>query len=265
MNIVKSCLLFVITLFIFNKINAQTIDIGFQDSIMSEVLDENRKLLIRLPDDYVNSGKAYPVFYRLDGEVDLLVETVGVIYRLAIRENIMPDMIVVLIENTSRDRDMLPVNTFFYHAEPGASNFQKFISSELVPYIDRKYRTTNERILCGQSLSSIFTLYNLLTEPSTFDSYIACSAGFPGCEEYFMNLAKEMKSTYSGRKTTVFLTNGLQDPLDPVGVIIQNINDFSILINSIDNIRCKYLTYENEGHVPYQSVYHGLKFIYGTQ
>ena len=108
-------------------------------------------------------------------------------------------------------------------------------------------------------------LYNLLTEPFTFDSYIACSAGFPGCEEYFMNLAKKMKSTYSGRKTTVFLTNGLKDPLDPVAVIIQNVNDFSNLIDSIDSIRCKYLTYDNEGHVPYQSVYHGLRFIYGTQ
>jgi len=265
MNFLKSYFLIVITLILFNKTNAQNIDIGFQDSISSMVLEENRKILIRLPDDYTNSDKSYPVIYRLDGEVDLLVETVGVIYRLAIREDIMPDMIVVMIENTSRNRDMLPVNTFFYQSEPGADDFQKFIISELIPYIDSKYRTTDERVLCGQSLSSIFTLYDLLTEPTTFDSYIACSAGFPGCEEYFMNLAEKMKSTHYDKKRTVFMTNGLEDPLDPDGKMNQVIGDFSNMIESADSITCKYVTYENEGHVPYQSLYHGLRFIYKSK
>jgi len=265
MNFFNSLLLIALLSIFIDEIKAQNINIGFQDSIFSEVLSENRSLLIRLPDDYANSGKSYPVIYRLDGEVDLLVETVGVLYRLSYREKIMPDMIVVMIENTNRDRDMLPVNTFFYQEEPGAKNFQQFINSELIPYIDGKYRTTDERILCGQSLSSIFTLYDLLTETSAFDSYIACSAGFPGCEEYFMNLVKEMKSTHLDKSITVFLTNGLEDPLDPDGKMNKIISDFYNFIESNENITCKYLTYKNEEHVPYQSLYHGLKFIYGTQ
>ncbi len=265
MNFLKSFLLFVLSIIHVNTINAQNINIGFQDSIVSTVLDEHRKILIHLPDDYTNSDKSYPVIYRLDGEVDLLIETIGVVNRLAYHEKIMPDMIVVMIENTHRDRDMLPVNTFFYQSEPGGNNFKKFINSELIPYIDGKFRTTNERILCGQSLSSIFTLYAFLTNPSTFDSYIACSAGFPGCEEYFMNLAKDMNNTNLNRKTTLVLTNGLKDPLDPEGKMDQIIRDFTSLMAPIDNITCEYLAYKNEGHVPYQSLYHGLKFIYGTQ
>ena len=265
MNFLKSFLLFVLSIIHANTINAQNINIGFQDSIVSTVLDEHRKILIHLPDDYTNSDKSYPVIYRLDGEVDLLIETIGVVNRLAYHEKIMPDMIVVMIENTHRDRDMMPVNTFFYQSEPGGNNFKKFINSELIPYIDGKFRTTNERILCGQSLSSIFTLYAFLTNPLTFDSYIACSAGFPGCEEYFMNLAKDMNNTILNRKTTLVLTNGLKDPLDPEGKMDQIIRDFTSLITPINNIQCEYLTYKNEGHVPYQSLYHGLKFIYGTQ
>ena len=264
MNFLKSFLLFVLSIIPVNTINAQNINIGFQDSIMSEVLDEHRKILIHLPDDYTNSDKSYPVIYRLDGEVDLLIETIGVINRLAYHEKIVPDMIVVMIENTHRDRDMLPVNTFFYQSEPGGNNFKKFINSELIPYIDGKFRTTNERILCGQSLSSIFTLYAFLTSPSTFDSYIACSAGFPGCEEYFMNLAKDMNNNNLNSKTTLVLTNGLKDPLDPEGKMDQIIRDFTSLITPINNIQCEYLTYKNEGHVPFQSLYHGLKFIYVT-
>ncbi len=265
MNFIKLFLLFVFASISVNKTNAQNISIGFQDSIFSEVLDEHRIILLHLPDDYSNSDKSYPVIYRLDGEIDLLVETAGVIYRLAYREKVIPDMIIVMIENIHRDKDMLPVNTFFYQSEPGANNFQKFIKSELIPYINGKYRTTDERILCGQSLSSIFTLYSFLTDPQTFDSYIACSAGFPGCEEYFINLAKDINSTRYDRKTSVILTNGLKDPLDPEGKMNEIIKDFADLIAPLDNITCEYLTYRNEGHVPYQSLYHGLKFLYRTQ
>jgi hypothetical protein len=108
-------------------------------------------------------------------------------------------------------------------------------------------------------------LYDFLTNPSPFDSYIACSAGFPGCEAYFMNLVKEMKSTHLDKNIIVFLTNGLKDSLDPDGKMNKTISDFSNLIGSAENITCEYITYENEGHVPYQSLYHGLKFIYRAQ
>jgi predicted alpha/beta superfamily hydrolase len=174
-------------------------------------------------------------------------------------------MIIVLIENTDRNRDMMPTNTGFFTEEPGAVNFKKFFEDELFLHMSGSYRITNERILCGQSLSSIFTLYCFLTSPDLFYSYIASSAGFPDCEDYFMNLAKEMKSTHSDREITVFLSNGLKDPLDPDGKMNQMIGDFSNFIESIDNITSKYVIYEDEGHVPYQSLYHGLKFLYKIQ
>jgi predicted alpha/beta superfamily hydrolase len=41
------------------------IKIGFRDSIKSEILHENRKILIHLPDDYDTSKKLYPVLYLL--------------------------------------------------------------------------------------------------------------------------------------------------------------------------------------------------------
>src|SRR6056297_2087879 len=164
----------------------QGINIGFQDSIESAVLNENRKFIIKLPKDYYNSDKAYPVIYRLDGDLDLFIETVGTVNRLVYSEEIVSEMIVVMIENTNRNRDMMPTNTGFFKSEPGAENFKNFIENELVPYINSSYRTTNEKILCGQSLSAIFTMYYFLTNPDSFDSFIACSGGFPDCEAYFM-------------------------------------------------------------------------------
>ncbi len=235
---------------------------GIQDSIESNVLNESRKFIIHLPRDYNNTDKAYPVIYRLDGDLDIFVETVGVIHRLTYREEFMPEVIVVMIENTDRTRDMMPTNTGFYKEEPGAEKFKKFIGEELFLHMSSSYRITDERVLCGQSLSTVFTLYCLLTAPDMFDSYIASSAGFPDCEPFFINLTNEMLKTKQKDLKKVFLTYGAQDVLDPEGVIKNQLSNFTQLIESDQNIDCKFKIYEDEGHVPYQSLYHGLKFLY---
>jgi predicted alpha/beta superfamily hydrolase len=240
----------------------QEIKIGFRDSIDSNVLNETRKLLIHLPRDYYNTEKAYPVIYRLDGDVDVFIETVGAIHRLTYREEVMPEVILVIIENTDRARDMMPTNTGFYQGEPGAEKFKKFLKDELFLHMSSSYRITDERVLCGQSLSTIFTLYCLLTTPDMFDSYIASSAGFPDCEPFFINLTNKMLETEHKNLKKLFLTYGSNDPLDPEGVIRKQLLDFTRKIESDKSIEYKLKIYEDEGHVPYQSMYHGLKFLY---
>jgi predicted alpha/beta superfamily hydrolase len=241
---------------------AQDIKIGFRDSIESKVLNEYRRFIVKLPEDYNQSDKSYPVLYRLDGDYGLFLETVGAISRLVYMEELMPDMVVVMIENTNRNRDMMPTNTFFFQSDPGAENFKAFFEEELIPHVNRSYRTSDEKILCGQSLSSIFTLYYLLTSPDVFDSYIASSAGFPDCEDYFIALTTEfLKTNHTGDKK-VFLTYGAKDFLDPDGLIKAQLDNFTEMIKAEKNVVCGYKIYEDEGHVPYPSLYDGLRFIY---
>ena len=240
----------------------QGIEIGYQDSIESKVLNETRKLFISLPKDYDSSEKVYPVIYGLDGGVDLFIETVGVIHRLTYREEVLPEVILVMIENTDRNRDMMPTNTGFFNKEPGADRFKEFIEDELFPHMSSSYRITDERILCGQSLSTIFTLYCFLTSPDMFEAYIASSAGFPDCEPYFTKLTKKMLDSKQKKMKKVFLSYGSNDFLDPDGVIGKQLSNFTQLIEADENIDCLYKIYEEEGHVPYQSLYHGLKFIF---
>lgn len=240
----------------------QEIRIGFQDSIRSEVLNENRTLYIRLPADYSTSEKSYPVLYRLDGSINLFTETVGAVRRLAYMEEVIPDMIVVMIGNTDRNRDMMPVRSSFMNSEPGGENFKLFLENELIPTIDSSYRTSGDRILCGQSLSAIFTLYFLLSSPDAFNSYIACSAGFLDKGDYFIHLTEEMLKTRHAQIRKLFLTHGDMDFLDPNGAIKEQLQYFIGLIARDENLVCKLHIYEEEGHVPFPSLYHGLKFIY---
>src|SRR5210317_2227395 len=96
--------LFLILLFLSTTILfGQDIKIGFKDSIQSKVLNESRKFIVKLPRDYNYSDKSYPVLYRLDGDLDMFTETVGTINRLVYMDELIPDMIVVMIENTNRN------------------------------------------------------------------------------------------------------------------------------------------------------------------
>ncbi|MGE0077930.1 MAG: alpha/beta hydrolase [Bacteroidales bacterium] len=256
----------ILTLLILSTIAlfGQEINLGFTDSIHSKVLNESRKIMVKLPKGYNESEKFYPVIYRLDGDIDMYSETIGTIDRLTYIDELIPEMIVVMVENTDRNRDMMPTKTKFFDVKPGAENFKKFINDELIPHINATYRTTNEKILCGQSLSGIFTLYYLLSNPNSFDSYIICSAAFLDCEEYFDNLTSNFLKTKETKTTKIFLTHGLKDPLDPDGTNKKQLTDFSQRIASKENVVCKLKVYEDEGHVPFQSLYQGLRFIYSS-
>ena len=235
-------------------------------SIESEILQENRNVLIHLPDNYSESNKSYPVLYQVRGDSASMLEILSTVNRLALGEKIIPEMIIVAIE-TVEGKDLWPTNTKFY-PEPsaiGATEFLTFIEKDLIPYIENKYRTKDDRILYGQSMSSVFTIYTFLERPELFNSYIASSGAFPDCESFFKELSLksfQQIDQFHGQK--LFITNGLNDPLNSqVDAFGQMIDFSSLLKNKLGmKVGYKYVTYENGGHVPFHSLYDGLKFIY---
>lgn len=236
-------------------------------NIKSNILGENRNIWIHLPEDYENSNSSYPVMYRLDGTQKLLQKTVSTIQRVSREQGNTPEMIVVAIENTERNRDMWPTHTKHYPESRvlGSKDFLEFIEKELIPFVDSNYRTNQNRIICGQSLSAVFTLYVFLSKPYLFHSFIACSGAFPDCEPFFKELSnKAFRQTTQFEGEKLFITHGLKDPLDPEGIIHQQMTDFSTSVkNNLGNkVACKYLFYENEGHVPKNSLKDGLIFLF---
>lgn len=86
------------------------IKIGLNDSIQSAILKENKRLSIHLPGDYDNSTIKYPVLYLLDGSAENLLHTMSAMNKLQAYQQ-LPDMIVVAMANTDRDRDRMPLST----------------------------------------------------------------------------------------------------------------------------------------------------------
>ena len=116
-------------------------------TIKSEVLGEERVILVRTPAGYARNDHRYPVLYMTDGDAHI-EHTSGTLSFLA-RNNRMSEMIVVGIPNTDRTRDLTPTRVEYLPGNPnvrwptsgGGDKFLKFIETELIPHVEKNYRT----------------------------------------------------------------------------------------------------------------------------
>jgi len=167
-------------------------------SFHSAILNEDREVQIALPETYGRTAISYPVLFLLDGGSHLLHASATTRF-LASARNRIPDMIVVAIPNTNRNRDMTP--------GAGAATFQRVLAEELIPWVERNFRAAPERILFGHSLSASFAVHTLLNRPELFDAYIAASAPL----WRYDNLTVDMKgglSRAAKAAAAVYLTVG---------------------------------------------------------
>ncbi len=80
-----------------------------------------------------------------------------------------------------------------FAAGGGAANFYDFVSSQVVPYIEKQYATDPEhQILSGHSFGGLFALYVLLNHPNTFDHYVIGSPSLWWGNGAIMNSAQAL-------------------------------------------------------------------------
>lgn len=145
----------------------QPITVGETFVVPSAIMREDRRVMISLPESYGRTSSGYPVLFLLDGSSHIVHGGALVRYLVTARNRI-PEMIVVALPNTNRNRDMTP--------GPGAVQFQQYLAEELIPWVEQKYRTVPERVVFGHSLSGSFVVHTLLNRPALFSGYIAASA-----------------------------------------------------------------------------------------
>lgn len=146
--------------------------------IVSKQVKETRTINVWTPADYKTTSKALPVMYMADGGVKEDFPHIANTLAALIMAKKIPPMILVGIENTQRRRDL----TGFTKVEKdkkiapvvgGSAKFRAFISEELFTEINKRYRTTTERSLIGESLSGLFVIETLFLKQDLFNHYIA--------------------------------------------------------------------------------------------
>jgi len=166
--------------------------IGETFSVKSEILDEQRVVHVYLPASYYDfdiAPKMYPVIYAFDGEEKFHTYT-GIVDFLSHSTSLsrrIPEFILVAIENTNKDRDLIPSHSVVdYFGEQdmdlqlsgGGNRFLDFIESELIPKIEGDYRALQLRVLIGESFAGLLSLHALVNRPAVFQSYIAIDPNF---------------------------------------------------------------------------------------
>lgn len=174
-------LLIVFFLCCFSAVAQEDIIIGKTSHLYSEILQEDRILEIHLPKNYdKDPDKTYPVLYLLDSYFNFshAVGTVDYLYL----NRLIPEMIIVGVRNTNRNRDLSPESPDLSQEEQDrlgltgqADDFMAFLEQELIPYIRSVYRAAPYEVLTGHSLGGLFSTYTFFKNPKLFDAYITIS------------------------------------------------------------------------------------------
>jgi predicted alpha/beta superfamily hydrolase len=151
-----------------------------QRSLTSEKIGQRYELLVSLPEGYAKSGKSYPVLYVLDGWHFPLM---AFIQQNNVYSRRMDPVIIVTVSHGSdpnymslRARDFTPTKTSKEAMSGGAPMFLDFLEHELIPFVDRTYRTIpSDRALLGHSYGGLFAIYVLEQRPALFQRIVAAS------------------------------------------------------------------------------------------
>jgi len=141
--------------------------IGTVDTVYSKILNEKRAVFVHVPQG--DKTQRYPVLYILDGE-DHFQSAVAIEEQLS---GVLPDMIVVGITNTVRERDLTPTVSAGHDKSGGGENFMSFIEKELMPYVDSHYPTAPYRVFSGHSLGGLTVMNAFFNHTNLFNAYIA--------------------------------------------------------------------------------------------
>jgi predicted alpha/beta superfamily hydrolase len=158
---------------------AQPLVIGETFTLQSRVLNEVRRINIYAPPVYADSPSVrLPVLYMPDGGMAEDFLHVAGLVQVSTGNGTMRPFILVGIENTERRRDLTGPTDVASDRKiaphvGGSAAFRDFIRTELMPEVKRRFRTTGETAIVGESLAGLFIVETALLEPTLFDTYIA--------------------------------------------------------------------------------------------
>jgi tetratricopeptide (TPR) repeat protein len=176
-------------------------------------------------------------------------------------------LIVVGIVNTNRSRDLTPESaneeeTAFWDEVGGAEPFRVFLRDELIPFIDREYRTEPYRILRGQSFGGLLAIHDYMSDAPIFDAVLASS---PAIGWNFETLIKAAPAFFAdGVPRPIYVASAEKDFPGNLADILE----FVRIVDAAapDPTLWHHESFEGDGHysLVHQSSYRGLEFLYAN-
>ena len=246
---------------------AEPVVIGTTIQLRSEILKESRRLFISKPAEYDAGTDRYPVLYLLDGETHFRY-TAAIVDFLATADRIPPMIVVGIASGDSQKRthDLTPPSTAevdnrFSPGSGGADAFLSFVGGELIPYVERTYRTRPYRLLAGHSFGGLFAVYALLTQPKLFNGYIAADPSLYWNNQAVVAQAESFFAHSGSLQADLYIA-----ATDLSGRVPSEVArcHAAITASTPAGFRWKFDWMPRENHVsiPLPSIYHGVETIF---
>ncbi len=184
-------------------------------TIHSNVLNEDRTILVRMPAAAQGKKTRYPILYLADG--DGHINEVGGIIDFLVDNGRCAPLIIVGIPNTDRTRDLTPTRADIkgpdgsiqaFPTSGGGDKFLEFIQTELFPEIEKRYPTQPYRIFAGHSLGGLLAIHALIAHPDMFNAYIAISPSLQWDDQHTLHQAQQFFVKQKELKKTLFFSLG---------------------------------------------------------
>ncbi|WP_430412658.1 alpha/beta hydrolase-fold protein [Kordia sp.] len=245
------------------------------DYIDSEILNEERKVLIYVPKD--TPEKTYPVIYLLDGDAHFH-SVVAIMRQLSpIHRNvILPEMMIVGISNTKRTRDLTPTKGEL-PGSGGGANFISFVEKELIPHINATYPTKPYRVFIGHSLGGLTVMNTLIHTPNLFNAYVAIDPSMHWNKKKLLHQIKNttLDKKYANKTLFLGIANTMRKDMDTVSVqkdttaSTKHIRAILELNSYLRKDTQKYLSFkgkyyadDDHGSIPFIATYDALRYIF---
>ena len=159
-------------------VKAEPLVIGETFTIDSTILHEKRRINVYRPETPGAPEGPLPVLYMPDGGMNEDFLHIAGLLEVLVGNGTMRPFLLVGIANTERRRDLTGPTASESDRKiaprvGGSAAFRAFIREELMPAVRRRYRTTAESAIVGESLAGLFVVETFLLEPDLFDTYVA--------------------------------------------------------------------------------------------
>lgn len=216
--------------------------------IKSSYNNKTYQLYVSLPKNYIPGDTLrYPVLYVLDGKFSF--DSFHSIRQvLDLGKEIKDIIIVAVADNSQTDADWLANR--YYDFTPsgvpqsdslwskmlnipklrsgGAELFLNTLQEDMIPFIDRHYKTTTDRGISGHSLGGLFAGYCLVKKPDLFKRYGMNSPSFWWNNNEILSLEDALVKQNKPVSADIFLSAGALEGammIDPMNKFTNAIKD----------------------------------------
>lgn len=238
--------------------------------ITSKLLDRDFQLYMSFPKNYSTKDTiTYPVLYLLDGKsnfplfdatkefIDFSREIEDIIIVGIGSEHNFASWIVNRIHDYTPSKDTIHDNSMESNIgfpkgtlqSGNASKFLETLKKEIIPFIDKHYKTNNDRGITGHSLGGLFTTYCFLNATDVFTRFGINSPSLWWNKEKLLTQAMQKfkdNETLDMRPSKVFISVGEEEGSSMVPTMLK----LSTTLEDMEykNIDLTWKVFQNETH-----------------